>query len=77
MLVLQRKKGQSILIEDVEIRVLKIKGSHVSIGVKADNCLRVIRAELLEEEDAERSDGSDEPATGRDCQDLVEGSKDV
>lgn len=63
MLVLQRKKGQSILIEDVEVRVLKIKGSHVSIGVKADGCLRIMRAELLEGENDSRDSGELEAAT--------------
>ena len=53
MLVLQRKKGEAIMIEDVEVHVLRIRGNQVSLGVKADNCCRIIRAEL-KEKDAEK-----------------------
>jgi carbon storage regulator CsrA len=56
MLVLQRKKGEAIFIEDVEVHVLRIRGNQVSLGVKADNCLRIIRAEL-KEKDAEEISG--------------------
>lgn len=47
MLVLKRFEGERIMIESgVEITVLKIRGIHVSIGVKADREIRIVRGEL-------------------------------
>lgn len=47
MLVLSRKKNQSIVIDNqIEIEVLKIKGSTVRLGIKAPNNIKVLRGEL-------------------------------
>lgn len=50
MLVLTRKKNQSIMINDnVEIIIVDIKGDQVKIGVKAPRNISVHRAEVYEE----------------------------
>jgi carbon storage regulator len=47
MLVLSRKKNQSIVIDGgIEIHVLKLQGGSVKIGVKAPDHLKIIRGEL-------------------------------
>ncbi len=50
MLVLSRKKGQSIIIrEDIEVKILDIKGGYVSVGITAPQDVNVFRLELLEQ----------------------------
>ena len=47
MLVLSRKKNQTILIDgQIEIEVLQIKGSSIRLGIKAPTDVRVLRGEL-------------------------------
>ena len=47
MLVLSRKKNQTILIDgQIEIEVLQIKGNHIRLGIKAPRDVRVLRGEL-------------------------------
>ena len=47
MLVLSRKAGEEIRIgNDIVIRVNKIAGGRVSIGVDAPNEVRIVRGEL-------------------------------
>jgi len=49
VLVLSRKVGESILIgSDVEIKILKIDGGEVKIGINAPKNLKVYRKELYE-----------------------------
>lgn len=50
MLVLTRKRGQSILVgDDVEITVLEIDRDHVKLGINAPKSIKVYRRELYEE----------------------------
>lgn len=50
MLVLTRKKGQSIRIgDDIFIEVIDIKGEGVKIGITAPDNLSILRKELIEE----------------------------
>jgi carbon storage regulator len=50
MLVLTRKKSQSILIgNDIKIQILEIKGNYVSIGITAPRDTAIMRSELLDE----------------------------
>lgn len=50
MLILTRKKGQSIVIDDnIEIIVTAIDGDQVKIGVVAPKGNKIFRKELLEE----------------------------
>ena len=50
MLVLSRKKNESIRIgDDIEIVVVDIKGDQVKLGIKAPRDISVHRAEVYEE----------------------------
>ncbi len=50
MLVLSRKEEQSIIIGDnIEIKILSIKGDTVKIGITAPPELKIYRKEVLEE----------------------------
>ena len=47
MLVLTRRTGESIMLnDDVELKVLKIKGSQVHIGIQAPADMTVHRKEV-------------------------------
>lgn len=49
MLVLSRKKGQSIVIGDgIEIFVVSVEGDQVKIGIDAPPEIKVYRKEVLE-----------------------------
>jgi carbon storage regulator len=63
MLVLSRKLGQTILInDDIQITVLSIRGSQVRIGIAAPASIVVLREELCEP--ARACMGSARSATG-------------
>lgn len=48
MLVLSRKKGESIMIgDDIELVVVEIKGDQVRLGVKAPKHIEVYRNEVF------------------------------
>lgn len=48
MLVLTRKKGESILIgDDIEITILSSKNDQIKIGIKAPKSMEIYRKELL------------------------------
>lgn len=50
MLVLSRKKNESIIIgDDIEIVVVDVKGDQVKIGIKAPRKITVHRAEVYAE----------------------------
>jgi carbon storage regulator len=47
MLVLARKQGQTIVIDDrIKITVLKVKGSAVRVGIEAPDEVSIRRGEL-------------------------------
>jgi len=48
MLVLSRKEGDEILLPelDIVVRVLKVRGKAVSIGIEAPRGIRILRGEL-------------------------------
>ena len=49
MLVLTRKKGQSIIIgENIRIKIVSINPSGVEIGIEAPKDINIVREELLE-----------------------------
>lgn len=61
MLVLTRKKEQIIRIgKDIVIKILKIQGDQVSVGINAPRTLPIVRQELLEETDLETESSSTE-----------------
>lgn len=48
MLVLTRKEGEALLLgDDIEIRVVRIDGEHVRLGIVAPKSVRILRTELL------------------------------
>jgi len=50
MLVLTRKRGQSILVgDDIEITILEVDRDHVKVGINAPKFVKVYRRELYEE----------------------------
>lgn len=62
MLVLSRKKNESIIIgDDVEIVIVDIKGDQVKIGIKAPRSVSVHRAEVYEEIQAENKKAATAP----------------
>lgn len=53
MLVLTRKEGESLYIDNVKVTVVSIDGDKIRIGVDAPRSMRVFREELLTETVAE------------------------
>lgn len=52
-LVLTRKKGQSIMIEDVEITVEMASNGRAKIRIVADPAVSIMRSELINAEENE------------------------
>lgn len=51
MLVLSRKINESVYIgNDISIRVVRIKGNVVGLGIEAPSNVRIMRSELLQTE---------------------------
>ncbi len=49
MLVLSRKKGQTIVIDaQIEVTVLEVEGDVVKIGISAPGHIPIIRQELIQ-----------------------------
>jgi carbon storage regulator len=60
MLVLTRRSGQSIRIgPNVEVRVLRLEGDRVVLGITAPRHVAVVRAELIEQVSGELLEASD------------------
>ncbi|MFF5993794.1 carbon storage regulator CsrA [Lysinibacillus sp. KU-BSD001] len=50
MLVLSRKKGESIIIgDDIELKVLAVEGEQVKLGIIAPKTVTIHRQEIYEE----------------------------
>jgi carbon storage regulator len=48
MLILTRKIGETVRIgDDVTIRILGLRGGHVSLGFSAPSDVRILREEIL------------------------------
>lgn len=48
MLVLSRKKGESIIIgDDIELTVLSVDGDTIKLGIKAPKQVDILRKEIL------------------------------
>lgn len=48
MLVLSRKEGETLLLgDDIEIRIVRIDGDHIRLGISAPQSVRILRGELL------------------------------
>ncbi|KIL36698.1 hypothetical protein SD71_06775 [Cohnella kolymensis] len=49
MLILTRKKGQSIVIDDeIELFISEIEGEQVKIGIRAPSEIKIYRKEVLD-----------------------------
>ncbi len=47
MLVLSRKKGESLIIgDDIEITILDVDSDNIRIGIKAPRSIEILRKEL-------------------------------
>jgi carbon storage regulator (csrA) len=57
MLIITRKKGESLMIgDDIEIVISKIEDGSVKIGIKAPRDVQVLRKELYEEVEKENKE---------------------
>lgn len=48
MLVLSRKSDERIMIGDIELVILEIRGNKVRLGIKAPREISVVRTELTQ-----------------------------
>lgn len=59
MLVLSRKKDQSILIgDDIELVIVDVGDDKVKIGIRAPKTMKVFRKELLQEVEQENKNSA-------------------
>lgn len=47
MLVLSRKSGESIIIDDIKVTVVKLDRNRVRIGIEAPEDKKILRGELV------------------------------
>lgn len=60
MLVITRKKGESILLgEDIEVTVVKIDDSSIKLSIEAPKNVRILRKELYEAIKKENQDATE------------------
>ncbi len=59
MLVLTRKKDESVMIGDIEVKVVDVKGGKVKLGIKAPKEVIVDRREIYLEKQAEEAGAHD------------------
>ena len=53
MLVLERKTDQSIMVGDIEVKVLSVSGDKIKIGISAPREVPVYRKEIYDQIQAE------------------------
>jgi len=59
MLIVTRKKGESLMIgDDIEIVISKIDDGSVKIGIKAPKDVQILRKELYEEVEQENKEAT-------------------
>ena len=66
MLVLSRRAGESIIAGDTTIKVLRIVGGRVRIGIEADESTRIRRSELTYDVKAYLDESADRQRFGDD-----------
>ena len=67
MLVLTRKEGESLYIDNVKVTVVSIDGDKIRIGVDAPRSMRVFREELLTETVAENRSATESVFVAKDA----------
>jgi carbon storage regulator len=77
MLVLTRKEGETIAIgEEIEIRVLRIDGDQIRLGIVAPRQMTVLRGELLLEINQETAEaGASKSVTAKALQSLAKAAR--
>ena len=59
MLIITRKKGESLMIgDDIEIIISKIDDGSVKIGIQAPRDIQILRKELYEEVEKENKEAT-------------------
>ncbi|RII36201.1 carbon storage regulator [Clostridium chromiireducens] len=59
MLIITRKKGESLMIgDDIEIIISKIDDGSVKVGIKAPKNIEILRKELYEEVEKENKEAT-------------------
>lgn len=59
MLILQRKAGESIIIDnDIEITILEIGNEKIKIAIEAPKSIPIVRTELIEAADSNKEAAS-------------------
>lgn len=48
MLILSRKKDESIMVGDIEVKITSVGGDHVKIGINAPKSVPVYRKEIYD-----------------------------
>lgn len=56
MLILTRKEGQRIIVGNAVVEVMRIRGSAVSIGIKAPADVKIRREETATDDDMEHTE---------------------
>jgi carbon storage regulator len=78
VLVLSRKKGESIVIgDDIELSIVDVRGDSVRIGIKAPRAVSIYRKEIYEEIIAANRQASEGVIGIRDKLDQLKGVKDM
>ncbi|WP_026694350.1 carbon storage regulator CsrA [Peribacillus kribbensis] len=73
MLILTRKKGESIQIgSDIEIKIISVNGDQVKLGIDAPKTIDIYRKELYEEIQLENQNAL---SLGEDLSSIVESLK--
>jgi len=73
MLVLTRKKGQSLMIgQDVEIAIIDIQGDQVRLGINAPRSVSIHRKEVFDEIIQENKEASTVSLSSKDLKKAME-----
>ena len=60
MLVLKRKAGESIIVnENIEIKIIEIEEGRIKIGIEAPKDVSILRKEVLDEAHMENKQASE------------------
>lgn len=59
MLIITRKKGESLMIgDDIEITVSRIDDGSIKLGIKAPKSINILRKELYEQVESENKEAT-------------------